>query len=137
VDAKRLGCVGLSYGGRMSMLTAALEPRIRVAVVSGALNVMQERISKLYSCGAQIIPRLLEYGDVPEIGSLIAPRPCVWEVGSKDGLVSAKWADEALARMKRAYKALNAEDQLKVDRFEGGHEWSGRVAYPLLEKVFG
>ena len=26
VDAKRLGCVGLSYGGRMTMLTAALEP---------------------------------------------------------------------------------------------------------------
>ena len=44
VDAKRLGCVGLSYGGRMTMLTAALEPRIRVAVVSGALNVMQERV---------------------------------------------------------------------------------------------
>src|SRR5262249_51887221 len=42
VDAERLGCVGLSYGGRMTMLTAALEPRIKVAVISGALNVMQE-----------------------------------------------------------------------------------------------
>jgi len=135
VDAKRLGCVGLSYGGRMSMLTAALEPRIRVAVVSGALNVMQERISKLYSCGAQIIPRLLEYGDVPEIGSLIAPRPCVWEVGSRDKLIDPKWADEALTRMRRAYMGLGAQDQLKVDRFEGGHEWSGRVAYPLFEKA--
>jgi dienelactone hydrolase len=136
VDAKRLGCVGLSLGGRMSMLTAALEPRIGVAVVSGALNVMQERVANPYSCGAQIIPHLLEFGDVPEIGSLIAPRPCVWEIGSKDALVKSRWADEALTRMKRAYKALNAEDQLKEDRFEGGHEWSGRVAYPLLEKVF-
>ena len=45
VDAQRLGCVGLSYGGRMAMLTAALEPRIRVTVVSGALNLMQERVS--------------------------------------------------------------------------------------------
>ncbi len=35
VDAGRLACVGLSYGGRMTMLTAALEPRIRAAVVSG------------------------------------------------------------------------------------------------------
>ncbi len=135
VDAKRLGCVGLSYGGRMTMLTAALEPRIRVAVVSGALNVMQERISKPYSCGAQIIPGLLNFGDVPEIGSLIAPRPCVWEVGSRDALMIPQWADEALGRMRRAYKALGAEDQLQVDRFEGGHEWSGRVAFPLLEKV--
>jgi dienelactone hydrolase len=135
VDAKRLGCVGLSYGGRMTMLTSALEPRIRVAAVSGALNVMQERISHPYSCGAQIIPGLLNFGDVPEIGSLIAPRPCVWEVGSKDGLVTPKWADEALTRMRRAYKALGAEDQLQVDRFEGGHQWNGKVAYTLLEKT--
>jgi dienelactone hydrolase len=135
VDGKRLACVGLSYGGRMTMLTAALEPRVRVAVVSGALNVMQERVRVRYSCGAQVIPGLLRSGDVPEIGSLIAPRPCVWEVGSRDRLISSKWADDALARMRRAYEAYGAEEQLRVGRFEGGHEWSGRVAYPLLEKV--
>jgi dienelactone hydrolase len=135
VDAKRLACVGLSYGGRMTMLTAALEPRVRVAVVSGALNVMQERVSVRYSCGAQVIPGLLRYGDVPEIGSLIAPRACVWEVGSRDGLISTKWADKALERLRRAYRALGAEEALQVDRFDGVHEWSGRVAYPLLEKV--
>jgi hypothetical protein len=135
VDANRLACVGLSYGGRMAMLTAALEPRIRVAVISGALNVMQERIRQPYSCGAQVIPGLLRYGDVPEIGSLIAPRPCVWEVGSRDELISATWAERALERLGRAYRALKAEEGLQVDRFVGGHEWSGRVAYPLLRKT--
>jgi dienelactone hydrolase len=135
VDGKRLACVGLSYGGRMAMLTTALEPRLRAAVVSGALNVMQERIGGRYGCGAQVIPGLLQYGDVPEIGSLIAPRPCVWEVGSRDGLVAPAWAERALRRMRRAYAALGAEEQLRVDRFPGGHEWSGRLAYPLLERV--
>jgi dienelactone hydrolase len=135
VDADRLGCVGLSYGGRMTMLTTALEPRIKVAVVSGALNVMQERVTNRYSCGAQVIPGLLQYADVPEIGSLIAPRPCVWEVGSRDDLISPVWADKALERMGRVYRALGAEERLQVDRFEGAHEWSGRLAYPLLEKV--
>jgi dienelactone hydrolase len=135
VDARRLGCVGLSYGGRMTMLTAALEPRVRVAVVSGALNVMQERIGQPYACGAQVIPGLLNQGDVPEIGGLIAPRPCVWEVGARDALVAPKWGDEALARIRRAYRACGAEDRLRVDRFEGGHQWSGRVAYPVLEKA--
>ncbi len=137
VDAHRLGCVGLSYGGRMTMLTAALEPRVRAAVVSGALNVMQERVATRYSCGAQVIPGLLRYGDVPEIGALIAPRPCVWEVGSRDELVVPRWADAALTRMRRAYRALGAEDALQVDRFDGGHEWSGRLAYPMLERFLG
>jgi dienelactone hydrolase len=135
IDTDRLGCIGLSYGGRMTMLTAALEPRIRVAVVSGALNVMQERVAGRYSCGAQVIPGLLEFGDVPEIASLIAPRHCVWEVGNRDKLIAPKWADKALERMRRAYQAFNAEEALLVDRFDGGHEWSGRVAYPLLDKV--
>ena len=135
VDAKRLGCVGLSYGGRMAMLTTALEPRLRVAVISGALNVMQERIGGHYSCGAQVIPGLLQYGDVPEIAGLIAPRPCLWEVGSRDSLIVPRWSDKALERMRRVYRAAGAEAKLEVDRFDGGHEWSGRVGYPLLERV--
>lgn len=135
VDADRLGCVGLSYGGRMTMLTAALEPRIRVAVIAGALNVMQERILHRYSCGAQVIPGLLEYGDVPEISGLIAPRPCVWVVGRRDPLMVRDWIPPAWERIRQAYRAFGAEDQLQMDEFDGGHRWNGRLAYPALEKV--
>ncbi|QDU95275.1 dienelactone hydrolase family protein [Lignipirellula cremea] len=135
VDAEKLGCVGLSYGGRMTMLTAALDPRIRVAVVSGALNLMQERVQVRYSCGAQVIPGLLQYGDVPEIGSLIAPRPCIWEIGDQDGLIDQEWAAQGLTRIRSAYAALGAGEQLHVDRFPGKHRWSGRLAWPLLDQV--
>ena len=135
VDAERMACVGLSYGGRMTMLTAALEPRIKVAICSGALNVMQERVMQQYSCGAQVIPGLLQYGDVPEIGSLIAPRYCMWETGTRDGLIKPEWTEQALVRMRRAYRAYGAEERLLVDRFEGGHQWNGEAAYPLLDKV--
>lgn len=135
VDAARLGCVGLSYGGRMTTLTAALEPRIKVAVISGALNVFQERIAHPYSCGAQVIPGLLQYGDVPEIAGLIAPRPCVFEVGKSDKLISPLWAEKALTRIHRVYEAFGAAENLELDRFDGGHRWHGHLAYPLLEKV--
>jgi pimeloyl-ACP methyl ester carboxylesterase len=137
VDPQRVGCAGLSYGGRMTMLTAAMEPRIRAAVCSGSLNLMQERIGGRYSCGAQVIPGLLEYGDVPELGGLIAPRPCVWEVGSRDGLMVKDWIPGALDRIRRAYDAFGGGDRLEVDRFDGGHRWSGRLAYPMLERALG
>ena len=88
---------------------------------------------RAYSCGAQIIPGLLKYGDVPEIGSLIEPRPCIWEVGSHDRLIPSGWLREAVGRMARTYRALGAEERLVVDRFEGHHEWHGEVAYSLLE----
>ncbi len=135
VDAGRLGCVGLSYGGRMTMLATALEPRIRVAVIAGALNVMQERILHRYSCGAQVIPGLLQYGDVPEISGLIAPRPCLWVVGRRDPLMVRDWIPRAWERIQRAYRAFRAEDNLQMDSFDGGHRWNGRLAYPLLEQT--
>lgn len=135
VDPQRLGCVGLSYGGRMTMLAAALAPRIRVAVVSGALNVMQERIQGRYSCGAQVIPGLLEYGDVPEIASLIAPRHCLWEAGRQDPLMVEGWLETAFERIRRAYRAYGAEDRLELERFDGGHRWNGLRALALLGQV--
>ena len=135
VDGSRLGCAGLSYGGRMTMMVSAIDRRIKVAAISGALNLLQERIQGRYSCGSQIIPGLLEYGDYSEIGSLIAPRPCVWETGSTDGLIVKKWDEVFRGRLRKIYKALGASKSLLFDRFEGGHRWNGQVAYPLFDKV--
>ncbi|MCH8829269.1 MAG: hypothetical protein IID45_06795 [Planctomycetes bacterium] len=119
----------------MTMLVTAMDERIKVAAVSGALNLLQERISHRYSCGSQIIPGLLKYGDYSEIGSLIAPRPCVWETGSRDGLIVPRWDSLFRKRLHRAYSALGRADQLKYDRFQGSHRWNGEVAYPLFAKV--
>jgi hypothetical protein len=135
VDPEKLGCVGLSYGGRMTTLTAAVEPRIKVAVISGALNVMQERVRQPYGCGAQIIPGLLKFGDIPEIASLIAPRHCLWETGIKDSLIKPAEAEDAMDRMRKVFAAFRAEDRLQRDRFDGGHVWHGEVAFPLLAEV--
>jgi dienelactone hydrolase len=135
VDGGRIGCAGLSYGGRMTMLVSAMDERIRVAAVSGALNLLQERMTLRHSCGSQIIPGLLKFGDYSEIGSLIAPRPSVWEVGSADSLLKPSWAALFRRRLERAYSALDARDQLEFDYFEGGHRWNGKMAFPLFDKV--
>ncbi len=47
-------------------------------------------------------------------------------------------ADELFRqRLKRAYQALGVAANLHFDDFDGGHRWSGRVAYPLFEKTLG
>lgn len=136
-DIGRCGCVGLSYGGRMTMLTAAMDLRVKAAVVSGALNVMQERIGNRYSCGAQVIPGLLKYGDTPELGGLIAPRPCIWEIGSEDGLVIKGWDEKMKVRIQRAYTASEKAKSVAFHHFEGGHRWDGETAVPMLKKMLG
>jgi hypothetical protein len=98
---------------------------------------MQERVQARYSCGAQVIPGLLQYGDVPEIGGLIAPRPAVWEVGLQDRLMVKEWIGPSWERMARVYEAFGAADALARDDFDGAHRWNGVKAYPLLDRVLG
>ena len=136
-DIKRCSCVGLSYGGRMTMLTAAMDLRIKAAVVSGALNMMQERIGNHYSCGGQVIPGLLKYGDTPELGGLIAPRPCIWEIGSMDGLVIKDWDKKMKTRLQHAYDASSQPKAMQFHHFEGGHRWDGKTVLPMLRRVMG
>ncbi|MEW6307313.1 MAG: alpha/beta hydrolase family protein [Verrucomicrobiota bacterium] len=135
VHRERLGCVGLSLGGRMTMLTTAVEPRLKVAVMAGSLNCLQERVMSKSVGGCQTIPGLLNFGDVPEIAGLIAPRPILWTVGDRDKLIDKGWAEKALARIRRVYRALGAENDVAVHEFSGGHEWNGEKAYPLLDRV--
>ena len=135
VKKDRIGCAGLSYGGRMTMMVSAVDRRIRVASVSGALNLLQERMSLRHSCGSQMIPNLLNFGDYSEIGSLIAPRPCVWEMGSEDKLIVPKWDELFKSRLRRAYQGAGVAKNLHFDHFKGGHRWSGRIAFPLFDEV--
>jgi dienelactone hydrolase len=130
----RLACAGLSLGGRMTMLITALDRRVQVCVPSGCLNLLQERFQALGQCGAQTIPGLLRYGDTPEIFSLIAPRPMVIEWGRRDPLVPHDWAERGLERIRRAYAAAGAADQLQVDRFDGGHQFHGTVGLDRLQR---
>ena len=132
VDPDRLGMVGLSYGGRVTTFTAALDQRIVAAVVSGALNCFVERIKARGSCGSQVIPGLLRYGDIPEVLGLVAPRPLLIERGLDDPLLPREYFEEGFSRLKRVYDAAGAGDMLSKDEFQGGHRFSGTEALPWL-----
>jgi len=122
-DVRHIGVAGLSYGGRMTMLSAAMDTRVKAAVISGAMNVMRERIRAYYSCGAQVIPNLLEYGDTPEIMSLIAPRALQCQLGVSDSLQPLPWREDARAVVCSAFDAANARDLLSFVYHPGGHQW--------------
>ena len=63
-------------GGASVLFHAALDERVAFAVVSGAACTYKERMT--YGVGiecAQVIPGLLELGDLDDIAGLVAPRP--------------------------------------------------------------
>jgi len=135
VDSSRIGCLGNSFGGRMTMYMTVFDKRIKACAPSGCANLFRERSSKLSSCGAQFFPGLLKYGDVGEIFSLIAPRPCLHIIGKSDGLLFEEDVEEIRSKVQNSYDMLNASENVEFFVHDGGHcfhsdagvEWFRRV----------
>lgn len=132
--AGRVGAIGLSYGGRMTMYLSAVDERVGCAVASGCLNTFRERLAIDSSCGAQFVPGLLSEADTPEVFGLIAPRPLLIELGTNDGTSPEVYATEAYSEIERIYEGAGARDRLDIDIFESGHRFSGRKAFDWLDR---
>jgi dienelactone hydrolase len=134
VDPARIGCIGNSYGGRTTMWFTIFDKRIRACVASGCMNTFRERSLKLSSCGIQYLPGLLQYGDVPELFSLIAPRPMQLQAGEGDALITVSDRDMIESTVRRAYKCLDAADRFSYVVHGEGHLLLWEPARAFLEQ---
>jgi hypothetical protein len=75
LDSGRVGCMGISGGGTTTLFSAALEPRIRAAMVSGYLNTFRDSIGSLAHCVDNYVPGILTWAEMYDVGGFIAPRP--------------------------------------------------------------
>jgi len=141
VDPERLGMGGLSFGGTMTTYVTALDPRLKVACISGYLSTIKGDAIGMRGlanfCGAQYMPGLLTIGDIPEVAGLIAPRPLVVEMGEQDTCFVIDDMLVAFGQLSRIYTAAGASDQLIADVHPGGHVWSGQKSFPWLARRLG
>ena len=134
----RIGCAGLSGGGLQTLWAAALDPRIRCAVISGYLYGYKQSLLDLHqNCSCNYVPHLYEYVDMGDVAALIAPRPLLIETGTKDSLNGADGMRNVLSQMRpirQAYRLLGAANLVHHDIFEGEHRWHGVEAIPWMKK---
>src|SRR5262249_7594783 len=89
VDPNRIGCVGLSVGGLRSCHLAALDDRIKAAVVVGwmASYPAQLRTKVRNTIGhTKLVPGLMRYLDYPDVAALAMPAALLVINGSRDTL---------------------------------------------------
>ena len=133
IDHARIGCLGLSFGGTMTMWAAALDKRIRAACISCYLSEFEAfAVQNGNFCGSQFIPALRRYFEVSDIASLIAPRPLLIENGIYDDGFPIEASRRAYERLQEAYAAWGVPDHLAQDLFEGGHQFSGARAFDFF-----
>jgi dienelactone hydrolase len=120
VDPHRVGALGHSMGGATALFHAALDTRVRFAVVSGAACTYRDRLERGTGVeAAQVVPGILDLCDLEDIAGLVAPRPLLLcsataDEYSRDAPVIA----EAAATV---YLAAGAPEALSHARFEGTH----------------
>ncbi len=136
VDEKRIGCLGVSFGGTMTTYLTALDRRIKCACISGYLSTLREGAmpGRANFCGAQYMPGLMAIGDIPDVAGLIAPRPLVVEMGERDPGFQIADAERAFRQLSKIYRAADARDRLVKDRFDGVHEFSGHMCLDIFDK---
>ncbi|NOU92326.1 prolyl oligopeptidase family serine peptidase [Paenibacillus sp. LMG 31456] len=133
VASDRIGCMGFSGGGLVMALTAAIDERIRAAVISGYTNTYRDSILAKPHCSDNYIPGLLNAAEMPDIFGLIAPRPLLIESGQEDKGFPIHGTLKAIEQLHTIYQAANADDKLDKDIHSGKHEVSGLIAYDWLK----
>jgi len=135
VDGRRIGAVGLSYGGTIALFLSALDQRVKATVVSCYLNTFGSYALGLgNTCGMQTVPDLLKYAEMSDIASLIAPRPLLFESGARDPGFPVARALESYRRIRKVYEVAGAANKLGIDIFQGGHKFSGRKSLQWLRE---
>ncbi len=136
VDPGRIAAAGLSFGGTCTLFLAALDERVRVAVISGYLASWRAAHTVPWNmCGSQIMPGQLGAIEHLDIAALIAPRPLLVESGDEDPIFPAAAARETVAALRPIYERLGAApDALVHDVFEGDHRWYGTTVPAFLER---
>jgi dienelactone hydrolase len=134
VDPARMGVVGFSYGGTISLFLAACDPRVSAAVVSGYFSSWAEAHKMPWNmCGSQVLPGMLGTMEHADVGALVAPRPLFVETGREDPLFPVAAAEQSVERLGRVYAHLGAGGRLVHEISDGEHQWFGRGAYAFLD----
>ena len=136
VDADRMGAAGLSYGATCTLFLAAIDERVRAAIVACYLSSWRAAHTIPFNmCGSQIVPGLIGELEHLDVASLIAPRALLAENGIEDFIFPVAAARETVASLGRVYAELGAPDGALVhDVFDGGHMWHGTESPDFLKR---
>lgn len=136
-QGKRIGCAGFSGGGQYSMWLAALDDRIRLAVVSGYVHGYLDSLLYCHLCPCNYAPGLWTLGDISDICALIAPRPLFVENGTEDvenGPDGIEGPSRQVEKIRKAYRLSGQENSLRHSTPEGPHKWYG-TCYDFVEEM--
>jgi hypothetical protein len=138
VDGRRLGVMGLSGGGTMTLWSAFCDRRFRAAEIICYSDLWELfGLRDINYCGMQVAPGLYKLVDLPDLQGLLAPRPLLVDIGAYDACFRVDGALRCFKGVERIYSAAGAREKLELDYFPGEHSWGGNKSVEFFRRHLG
>jgi dienelactone hydrolase len=135
VDLSRVATLGASGGGTTSLLTAAVDRRVKAAVVSAYFNTFRDSIVSISHCPDNYVPGLLQDMEMYDLSGLVAPRGLFVESGRNDRIFPIAGSERAAGKAREIYRAFGVPDRFGYEVHEGGHEVHLVGAFEFLKRT--
>ena len=135
VDSDRLGVMGLSGGGTMTLWMTLCDERFKAAEIicySDLWAVFGMRDTNY--CGMQVAPGLYKLVDLPDAQGLIAPRPLLVDIGVYDSCFTLDSSMACYRQVENIYRVAGVPDRLELDLHPGEHGWGGNKSVAFFGK---
>jgi dienelactone hydrolase len=130
VDGSRIGCIGLSVGGLRSCHLAAIDDRIKAAVVVGWMASFPAQIARHIrnTIGhTKVVPGLYRHMDYPDVASLAMPAAMLVIQGSRDGLFAPDGVQVCFEKLNRCYAKAGIPDRFRAHLYDAPHEFNSEM----------
>ena len=137
IDPQRVAVAGGSGGGAVSLLLAAVDTTVPVALVATYFCSFAASLCSIRHCPCNIIPGVLPELEMADIAALVAPRALILEAGERDHIFPVAATRDSFARSAPAWEALGAPPPELVVT-DAGHSFRAeRSLEALVEALTG
>jgi dienelactone hydrolase len=125
VDPKRIGCLGVSLGGWRTIFLAGMDERIAAACVVGFMSTVQPMIERHIDTHsfAHFVPGLHQHLDLPDVVSMLAPKPLLVQQCKQDGLFPLAGMEASVAKIAAVYEKAGIKDRFHGRFYDVPHRF--------------
>lgn len=134
VDRSRLGVMGNSGGGTVSLFSGALLDRITHVLPSCCFSTFKDSIMALNHCVCNYVPGLLTTAEMSDVAGLIAPRPLVIVNGERDDIFPIEAARVSFEKLRLVYEEAGKPDNCRHVVGPEGHRFYADIAWEEMLK---